>query len=172
METNMTFNPAVTATSTFNAKSGNVIDNSGMAMKATQFQDANGNILVNPTVANTFSATQSFAAGSYLKESALGNVAAAGTTQGGATVLTTQVTEVATGTSNQGVLLPVSLPGYVFTVFNGTAATIKVYPSGSEIIDGGSASAAVTLTSAHRGATFYCFTAGAWISSLFGAATT
>lgn len=104
--------------------------------------------------------------------SAAAAVAAAGTTQGGATQLTAALNNVATGTANQGVILPAAVPGTRVVVNNATGATIKVYPQGTGTIDGGSASAAQTLTSAHRGAEFFCFVAGAWVSSIFGAATT
>jgi len=100
------------------------------------------------------------------------SVVAAGTTQGTATVLSAAgLINVATGTANQGVLLPTSttIVGKTIYVYNNTGATIKIYPFGTETIDGGSASAAVTLTSANRGASFTCLVSGNWESALIGA---
>lgn len=99
-------------------------------------------------------------------------VTAAGTTQGTATVLTAaSLVNVTTGTSNQGVLLPASagLVGKTIQVYNFTGAALKIYPNGTETIDGGSASAAVTLSAANRGVSFLCLVAGNWISALIGA---
>lgn len=99
-------------------------------------------------------------------------VTAAGTTQGTATTLNTAgLINVSVGTANQGIILPTSttIVGKKITVYNNTGATIKIYPFGTETIDGGSASAAVTLTSANRGASFTCVVSGNWISELIGA---
>lgn len=95
-------------------------------------------------------------------------VTAAGTTQGTATATTGNIVNVSVGTANQGILLPVVSNNVA--VINGTGNTIKVYPAtAAGTIDGGSAGAAVTLTSAHRGATFYNIGSDVWTSSLFGA---
>lgn len=99
-------------------------------------------------------------------------VTAAGTTQGGATALTADQNNVSTGTANQGVLLPTGLPGMRILVWNSTGNTIKIYPAGTGTIDGGSASAAVTLTSAHRAAEYFCQSANVWVSAIVGAAST
>lgn len=99
-------------------------------------------------------------------------VVAAGTTQSGATVLNSAgLVQVATGTANQGVLLPASLAGKQIEILNSTGNALKVYPNGTDTVDGGSASAAVTISSATRGAIFTCYVAGAWISNVIGAAT-
>lgn len=103
-----------------------------------------------------------------VQETANAAVTAAGTTQGTATTTTGNIVNVTIGTVNQGILLPVVANNVA--VVNGTGATIKVYPAtASGTIDGGSAGAAVTLTSAHRGATFYNVGADVWTSQLFGA---
>lgn len=94
---------------------------------------------------------------------------ALGTTQATAAPMLSSIVNVATGTSNQGILLP---PGQVIgSVINATGATIKIYPATpAGTIDGGSAGAAVTLTSAHRGATFYPLPGtDKWASALIGA---
>lgn len=100
------------------------------------------------------------------------NVTATGTTQATAAPLTATRNNVTTGSANQGVCLPGAKGGRRILVVNATGATIKIYPNGSDTIDGGSASASVTLTSAHRGAEFICVGAGNWTSSLLGAAST
>jgi hypothetical protein len=99
-------------------------------------------------------------------------VAAAGTTQGTATALTADQNNIATGTANQGVILPTGLPGMRNLVWNSTGATIKIYPPGTGQIDAAGASTAVTLTSAHRAAEFFCQSANTWVSAIVGAAST
>lgn len=107
----------------------------------------------------------------YLVGSVNGAVTAAGSTQGAATPVTGNLVNVSTGTANQGILLPVGVPGMTIVVNNATGNTIKIYPNGTGQIDAGGASTAQTLTSAHRGCTLYCFAANLWVSSLFGAVT-
>jgi hypothetical protein len=107
----------------------------------------------------------------YLARSNAAAVVAAGTTQGTATALTADQNNVATGTANQGVVLPTGVPGMRILVWNSTGNTIKIYPAGTGTIDGGSASAAQTLTSAHRAAEFFCQSSNTWVSALVGAAT-
>lgn len=108
----------------------------------------------------------------YLARSNAAAVTAAGTTQGTATALTADQNNVATGTANQGVVLPTGVAGMRVLVWNSTGATIKIYPAGTGTIDAGSASAAVTLTSAHRAAEFFCQSANVWVSAIVGAAST
>jgi hypothetical protein len=108
----------------------------------------------------------------YLAHSNAAAVTAAGTTQGTATALAADFNNIATGTANQGVVLPTGVPGMRVLVWNSTGNTIKIYPAGTGTIDGGSASAAVTLTSAHRAAEFFCQSANTWVSALVGAAST
>jgi hypothetical protein len=88
----------------------------------------------------------------------------------GATALT-PISLVNAANANDAVKLPVATAGLTYTVITvGSTATPNVYPGQSaDTIDGGSAGASVTLTAAHRGATFYCAVAGNWVSSLFGA---
>ena len=73
------------------------------------------------------------------------SVTAAGTTQGDATALTKTYNIVQTATANQGVVLPDCATGVRVTVFNSTAATIKIYPASSESIDDGALNAPITL---------------------------
>jgi hypothetical protein len=72
-------------------------------------------------------------------ESATTNIAAAGTNQGGATVLTTSYNVVTTSTATiapfNGVELPASGVGLEITVVNASTNSIYVYPAGGDVID-------------------------------------
>lgn len=82
--------------------------------------------------------------------------AGAGTTQAGATMLSLKgVHWVKTGASNSGVVIAPGASnttantltaGDYLIVFNNTGNTLKVYPPGTGTINGGSASAAISLT--------------------------
>jgi hypothetical protein len=76
--------------------------------------------------------------------------------------------------ANDAVKLPVATLGLVYTVITvGAAATPAIYPGqAGDQIDAVAAGSPTTLTAAHRGATFYCDTAGHWTSALFGAVAT
>lgn len=107
-----------------------------------------------------------------VSESAAGAVSAAGTSsQANATALTKNLNYVSTVGANAGVALPTSTAGARIVIVNAGANTLKIWPKNSsgDTIDGGSANANTTLTTANRIASFYCFTAGAWVSSLGGA---
>jgi hypothetical protein len=72
-----------------------------------------------------------FSAGqvSALNGSVNNAVTAAGTTRATATALTNALVNVSTGTSLQGVALPVlSVPGDEIVIFNSTGNTIVIYP--------------------------------------------
>ncbi len=94
--------------------------------------------------------------------------AGAGTTQAGATLLSLHAIHwVKTGASNSGVVLPpgtnatasVLSAGDAMMVFNNTGNTLKVYPPGTGAINGGTASAAVSLTDKQVGL-FTCLDGG------------
>jgi hypothetical protein len=75
-------------------------------------------------------------------------ISAAGSTQGTATALTTQVNVVTsiTGGSADGVKLPTAVAGMVITIINAHAsATLKVYPDTGGVIDSLSTNAAFPL---------------------------
>jgi hypothetical protein len=104
--------------------------------------------------------------------SASGAVSAAGTSsQANATALTADFNRVGTVAANAGVALPQALPGRRVIILNAGANTLKIWPinGGSDAIDALSANANTTLSTANRIASFYCFQAGTWISSLGGA---
>ena len=117
--------------------------------------------------------------GGFLTEYAVdGLVAFAGGGQSSATPLTGQLNRVVTvATAGDSVLLPTNAlvtawadgprgrDGLAIVVRNDGANALAVFPEGSDAIDGGSASASVSLP-AGTIATFYCFTAGAWFTSL------
>lgn len=72
-------------------------------------------------------------------------VSAAGTDQSGATDISNTFNIVGTATADQGVKLPTSAAGLLYTVINGTSVNVKVYPNTSGTINGGSANAAIDL---------------------------
>lgn len=80
-------------------------------------------------------------------------ISAAGTTQGTATALTStssfQLFEVTTVTtaSAEGVVLPTSDARYRVTIVNRGTGILKVYPASTGTIDGGTASAAISVLS-------------------------
>jgi hypothetical protein len=73
------------------------------------------------------------------------NITAAGSTQGTATALSTQINGVTTVAANQGVLLPVVSAGTWIRVLNRGANTLKVYPPSGGNIEGLSANVASSL---------------------------
>lgn len=79
-------------------------------------------------------------------------VTAAGTTIADATLLTGQVNNVSTAAASTGVKLNPNTPlGITVTVRNGGANDLKLYPtSASDVINGGSAGAAITLTTLNK----------------------
>ena len=97
--------------------------------------------------------------------SAADNIAAAGTTQANATPIYNNFNRITTAATGSGVLLPPSVSGMNITVLVGGIAgtTFKVWPNGTDTINGGGAGAAYTVTKASASiADFYCATAGAW----------
>ncbi len=94
--------------------------------------------------------------------------AGAGSTQAGATLLSfDDIHWVKTGASNAGVILPPGNgsgdsmgAGDSMIVYANTGNTLKVYPPGTGTINGGSASAAVSLTDKQKGE-FICLDGGA-----------
>lgn len=79
----------------------------------------------------------------------------AGTTQGGATAITSPLSNAAATTANAGVLLPTAENKSVYVVRNGDATNaLKVYPGGTATINGGAASAAFSIA-ATKSAAFY-----------------
>jgi hypothetical protein len=92
-------------------------------------------------------------------------------TLAGATQLTGSRALVNAANASDAVKLPIATAGATYIVFSvGSVATMAIFPGQSaDTIDGGTAGASVSLTSAHRGAQFYCVVAGNWISDLIGA---
>ena len=121
------------------------------------------------------------AAGAFTTLSASGGISQPGSgavvtastthTLAGATQLANGINLVNAANANDTVKLPVAIKGATVVVITvGSVATPAIFPGQSaDTIDGGSAGASVTLTAAHRGATFYCAVAGNWVSSFFGA---
>lgn len=72
-------------------------------------------------------------------------ITAAGTTQGDATALSKTFNVVTTATANQGVKLPTAAGGLLYTVINGTAVNIKLYPNTSGTVNSGTANASIDV---------------------------
>ena len=62
---------------------------------------------------------------------------------------------------SQGVVLPVATAGLIINVFNISGNTIKVYPTSTQTIDGGSANAPVEIVTAN-GSEFVGTGTGTW----------
>ena len=80
-----------------------------------------------------------------LTKSVAGTVSAAGTDQGTATALTKTINMITTATANQGVKLPAAAAGLTIKIINTTAVTVVVYPTISDVIDGGTVNVGVNL---------------------------
>lgn len=91
-------------------------------------------------------------------------LAALGGNQAAAAAIVSDITRVtsATGTTADGVRLPVGTPGDTYMIANETAVTVKVYPATGGIITGLSANANTTIT-ANKGASFVCVAANRWV---------
>lgn len=88
-------------------------------------------------------------------------VSAAGSTQGTATALTKTYNIVSTASAAQGVVLPAATAGLIINIFNISGNTIKVYPTSTQTIDGGSANAPVELVTSN-GSEFVGTGTGTW----------
>ena len=95
------------------------------------------NLQVNGSIAGS---TMSLSGGMYFSNAA--SVAAAGTTQGTATVLTADTNAVTSGTG--GVVLPSGV-GREITVINRTGSAVNVYPASGYSIDGAGTNAATSV---------------------------
>jgi hypothetical protein len=90
---------------------------------------------------------------------------ASASAQGGQT-LPTSIVEYTSSTANYGPTLPSdAAPGDQYTVFNNTANTIKVWPASGYKLNGGSADAALSLTTL-KAATFTSLGNGNWVYNL------
>lgn len=140
--------------------------------------EADSALLAETALHNNATSTAFKAAGlaSLLGGLSLGGGAAlvAGTTQtlAGATALRAGVSVVNAANASDGVKfnVPASGSGRIFIVISvGSTATVKVWPNLADAIDGGTAGAGVTLTSAHRVAVFIDSAVNNWTSALLGA---
>ena len=93
-------------------------------------------------------------------------ISAAGTTQGGATPITTSEVNISAGAANSGVILP-STPttnGLTITITNSTGNTLYVYPPSGGTIDGGALNASVVIPGGQSIA-LTLFSANTWSST-------
>lgn len=93
-------------------------------------------------------------------------LAAAGTTQGTATVLTNAVNFLSSVAANTGVVLsPAATLGDSQLVYNGGANPVKVYPPSGAAINGLPANTAATVGT-QTTCVFYCGSATQWAAAL------
>ena len=93
----------------------------------------------------------------------------AGSTLASASPITATITYIsAADASHVGVSLPAAAPGDERLLINSSAQTIKVFPQAADTIDGGSAGAAVSLSTTKR-AWFISTGSNTWISAQLGA---
>lgn len=105
-------------------------------------------------------------AGGLQTVSSLDGIAAAGTTQGTATVLPPRMMyNVTSGGNNAAVLLPPSVSGAEITVLNnqGSGNNTQVFPNGTDKINTGAAGASF-LAAPSVATIFFCATAGQWFT--------
>jgi predicted RecA/RadA family phage recombinase len=89
-------------------------------------------------------------------------VTAAGSAIGDAAALSQGLNVVTGADGTKGVQLPVAVPGMQVIVKGATAAVLKVYPQSGAVINGLSASAAMSLASGLIPAIFVASAAGQW----------
>lgn len=108
--------------------------------------------LASPTFTGTPSTSGTFQVGTNLLRSVTTAISAAGSTQGTATGLTTDVNVVSSSTAGTqfGVRLPAATTGMTITVINTSANSIAVYPATGGTIDALASNAAFTLGSGAR----------------------
>jgi len=80
----------------------------------------------------------------YFLRSVATGIAAAGTEQANATVITKEINVVSTVESGAGIVLPTAVAGMVITITNTSANSLLVYPAANGIINSLSANAALT----------------------------
>ena len=103
--------------------------------------------------------------GKLIYESSVDTIASAGSTQATATVLTSEVNRVTSGTG--GVALPASAAGLTVYIINHSGAPLQVYGQGSDTIDDVVAATGVTQMNGSL-CVYSCSTAGAWYSNGIG----
>ena len=143
------------ATITLRSAKGSPLTNNEVDANFTNLNndkyESGNNVTLGTLSASTGTFTGNITAQAYVVSSISAGVSAAGTDQAGGTALTKRfnIVTLATAASAEGVVLPDTSLGLDVEILNDTSVTIKVYPNGTETIDGGSASAAVNLASKH-----------------------
>lgn len=170
--------------------SGKVMDFTGLALRASQYQDGSGNeIAFTPTTSSTTDnaisrfdgtsgalqnsvvtiadTTGNIAGVTYYLRSVGNALTAVGTNRATALQLAKEVNNVTTAAASTGVLLPVGIIGMRVTIFNAGANAIQVYATASETIDTVAGSTGVVLTNTKR-ADYFFTAANTWISAQLG----
>jgi hypothetical protein len=93
----------------------------------------------------------------------------AGGTQAAAFALTKKLNYISVcATTGDSVRLPASVAGMKITIFNGGAATARVFGAGTDTVDSAATATGVVLGIGAR-CDYICFVAGNWVSALLGA---
>lgn len=91
-----------------------------------------------------------------------GTLAAAGSNQATAAIITKQFTEVTASDGTKGVVLPAATAGGWYAVFNDVSAqNLKIYANGSDTINGTAGATGITQAGLTQ-AIFTCGVAGKW----------
>ena len=148
---------ATTATSLSAGTTGSLPYQSAASTTSYLAAGTTSQVLIGGASAPSWTSTPSLStltlSGGMLYSSAA-TVAAAGTSQGTATAITTDTNAVTTGTG--GVILPTGI-GRRITIINRTGSTISVYPASGYTIDSNAANAAVSVV-ANGWITLACLT--------------
>ncbi len=99
----------------------------------------------------------------FVRQSALDGITAAGTDQSTATALNNAINNITTVTSGTGVKLPVAVKGDSITVYNNGALAAQVYSNGSETINGASGATGINVV-VGSATVFSAISNSAWIS--------
>lgn len=110
------------------------------------FDGTNVTIAIGGTTYLTVGGTGAQLTAGGLRDRINASVAAAGSIQSDAAPVLEGFTVVTAADGTKGVLLPVAVAGMIVKIKNTAAAVLKIWPTGSAIINALSASAAYSLT--------------------------
>lgn len=134
-----------------------------IATAARVLVDINGNVIL---ASNAVGLT-SLPPGALISESFSDTLTAAGSNQGNALLLVSEINRLTTVAASTGVLLPPSSPGLTIYVINHGANPLQVYGSGTDTIDDIATATGVTQMQGSL-VLYACTTAGAWYSNGLG----
>jgi hypothetical protein len=140
-------NNSITATTFVGALSGAATSatTAGTVTTAAQPNITSVGTLTSLSSSGNISAANVSVSGFHIRSVTTG-IAAAGTAQGNATALTTEINMISTVSSGQGVRLPTAVAGMVIIITNLSANSLLVYPHTGGDINGAAANVAYTQT--------------------------